>query len=322
MMTSHANLISTRDDTITPISFKEALLNPAAKGGGLYTFAKLPHLSLEQIAHFKELSYKQLCAEVFSILELNLAPELLSYALEGYDGFDDKTNPAPIVPVSGSNQVPIYCLELFHGQTRAFKDMALQPFGRLLSHFAKESKQEYLILVATSGDTGPATLQSFANQGCIRVICLYPRGGTSDVQRLQMTTQEASNLKVIGLKGDFDDAQSSLKSLLADKDFAQKLESKHLALSAANSVNIGRIVFQIIYHIWSYVSLLKQGKLALGEKLSIIVPSGNFGNILGAFFAKKMGLPLERLIVASNANNILSDFIQSGVYDISQRTLI
>lgn len=179
-----------------------------------------------------------------------------------------------------------------------------------------------MILAATSGDTGPATLQSFANKKYIKVVCLYPSGGTSDVQRLQMTTQDAKNCKVIGIKGDFDDAQSALKNLLANKHFIQNLKNLGISLSAANSVNIGRIVFQIVYHFWAYMSAVKNGNITFGEKLSIVVPSGNFGNILGAFFAKKMGLPLDRLVVASNENNILSDFINTGVYDISSRHLI
>lgn len=311
--------VSTRDDNKElSVTFEHAMLNPNAPQGGLYTFSKLPFISIEELQSFQTLSYKQLCEALFSHLKLNLNPHFLQEALQSYDSFDDPTNPAPLYALNKN----LFMLNLHSGPTRAFKDMALQPFGVLLSSFAKANKTPFMILAATSGDTGPATLQSFANKDYIKVVCLYPDGGTSDVQRLQMTTQESKNCKVIGIKGDFDDAQSALKNLLANKDFIHKLNNLGISLSAANSVNIGRIVFQIVYHFWAYLSAVKNGHITLGEKLSIIVPSGNFGNILGAFFAKKMGLPLHRLVVASNENNILSDFINTGVYDVSFRHLI
>lgn len=311
--------ISTRDDNKDlGVTFQHAMLNPNAPQGGLYTFSKLPLFSQEMLQSFQNLSYKQLCEKLFSSLNLNLNPNLLQEALQSYDNFDDPTNPAPLHTLSKN----LFMLNLHSGPTRAFKDMALQPFGVLLSSFAKTNKTPFMILAATSGDTGPATLQSFANKEYIKVVCLYPSGGTSDVQRLQMTTQESKNCKVIGIKGDFDDAQSALKNLLANKDFIHKLNNLGISLSAANSVNIGRIVFQIVYHFWAYISAVKNGSITFGEKLSIVVPSGNFGNILGAFFAKKMGLPIHKLVVASNVNNILSDFINTGVYDISFRHLI
>ncbi|TLD81673.1 threonine synthase [Helicobacter sp. MIT 05-5293] len=311
-------LVSTRSEDAVGVSFEEAILQPVAKEGGLYTFQSLPTLNKDDIARFERLSYSELCEDIFARLGLGLDTHILKEALQSYESFDDITNPAPVKKIDSD----LFILELFHGPTRAFKDMALQPFGKLLSSFAKQKHQDYLILTATSGDTGPAALESFAHKENIRVVCLYPQGGTSDVQRLQMTTQNAHNLKVLGIEGDFDDAQSALKSLLADSAFNDALAQRKIALSAANSVNIGRIVFQIIYHIWAYVSLIKTHSLSYGEKLSIIVPSGNFGNILGAFYAKKMGLPIGRLVVASNPNHILTDFITSGVYDITQRSLI
>ena len=311
--------VSTRDDNPAfAQSFKEAILNPLASQGGLYTFSNLPNLSAQDIASFVHLSYEELCIKLFEILNLGLPQALLQEALQCYTSFDNPTNPAPLQPLSDN----LFMLNLYSGPTRAFKDMALQPFGALLSAFAAQSNQTYMILAATSGDTGPATLQSFANKPYIKVVCLYPSGGTSDVQRLQMTTQEAKNCKVIGIQGNFDDAQNALKSLLAHTQFIESLHKRGIALSAANSVNIGRIVFQIVYHFWAYICLVKKAHIKQGEKISVVVPSGNFGNILGAFFAKKMGLPLEKLVVSSNANNILSDFIHSGVYDISSRTLL
>lgn len=311
--------ISTRNDDLSlGVSFKEALLNPAAPLGGLYTFNSLPSLSHNDIIALKNMSYEELCTNLFEILNLGLEQEVLAQSLQSYKSFDNPLNPAPITTINEN----LFMLNLFSGPTRAFKDMALQPFGALLSHFAKESKKTYLILVATSGDTGPATLYSFANKPYIKVVCLYPYGGTSEVQKLQMTTQDAANCKVIGIKGNFDDAQNAIKTLLNDTHFIGNLKSKGIALSASNSVNIGRIVFQMVYYFWAYIHLYKNDALKMGEKLSVIVPSGNFGNILGAFFAKKMGLPLGHLVVASNVNNILSDFISSGVYDISKRKLL
>lgn len=324
ILTGTARFISTRDDdpSLGGVGFIEAMLQPSAPQGGLYTFQSLPVLTLEDIQSFQNLSYRALCVEIFNRLGLGLEERLLQEVLQGYDGFDDALNPAPLRPLNNNGKNDMFMLELFHGQTRAFKDMALQPFAHLLSHFARKQNKTYLILVATSGDTGPATLQSFADQPNIKVVCLYPRGGTSDVQRLQMTTPSALNLKTIGLLGDFDEAQSMIKALLGNSDFISRLERESLSLSVANSVNIGRIVFQLIYHIWSYISLLKHSQIALGECISIIVPSGNFGNILGAFFAKKMGLPIDKLVVATNVNNVLSEFINTGVYDISHRKLI
>lgn len=319
MNTYDENLLySTRDDTAFGVSFQHALLHPNAQHNGLYTFTKLPHISLEDIENFTNLTYTKLCVDIFNRLKLGIHRSVLEEALLSYKNFDDSYNPAPLKVVNEN----LFMLNLFSGPTRAFKDMALQPFGRLFAHLATQDTRPYLILTATSGDTGPATLQSFANQPHIRVVCIYPYGGTSDVQRLQMTTHTAPNVKVIGIEGDFDGAQSALKKLIANVDFIKKLKEQGFALSAANSVNIGRIAFQIIYYFWAYVKLLKDGHITLGEKISVVVPSGNFGNILGAFFAKKMGLPLERLVSASNANNILSDFINTGVYDISKRNLI
>lgn len=313
------NLISTRDDNPTlGVDFQHAMLNPNAPRNGLYTFSSLPRLSPKEIEGFRTMSYEALCLALFNKLGLNIDERALKNALQSYQSFDDPTNPAPLRTL----QSRTFMLELFHGPTRAFKDMALQPFSRLFSHYAEQHKRHHLILTATSGDTGPATLQGFANAPYIRVACIYPSGGTSEVQRRQMCARDEANCKVFGIYGDFDDAQSTLKALLRDSEFIAQLEKRGIALSAANSVNIGRIIFQMVYYVWSYVRLLDSGAIERDEELSIIVPSGNFGNILGAFFAKQMGVRLGKLIVASNTNHILTDFIQSGVYDISHRRLI
>lgn len=302
-------LKQTRGSTqATQVSFQEAILNPSACFGGLFAPKTLPQLTPQQLEKLAALSYADLAKEIFGLLELDINPTLLQQALDLYQHFDHPTDPAPLVSIN-----PDLCVqELYHGPTRAFKDMALQPFGHILSTLARERKEHYLILVATSGDTGPATLHSFANKPNISVVCLYPSGGTSDVQRLQMTTADSKNLKVLGIEGDFDDAQSALKQLLNNEDFRAKLQSQNILLSAANSVNFGRIAFQIIYH--AYASLKF-------KHVDIIVPSGNFGNALGGFYAKLMGFPIRKIIIASNINNILTDFITTGVYDLKNRSL-
>ncbi|HIY44508.1 MAG TPA: threonine synthase [Candidatus Helicobacter avistercoris] len=294
------------------LTLKESILNPKSNFGGLHTLSSLP--TLPSLQALLPLSYIELTQEIFSLLHLQC--DELRVALKSYESFDDPNNPAPLHFFEDN----LYIQELYHGPSRAFKDMALQPLGALFESFVEE--EQYLILTATSGDTGPATLESFKNKKNINVVCLYPAQGTSDVQRLQMTTQSAKNLKVLPIIGDFDDAQAILKSLLSDEDFHSTLHSNHFRISAANSVNFGRIAFQIIYHIWGYLSLARMGAITLGEKVKIIIPSGNFGNALGAFYAKLMGIPFEKIIIASNPNNILTDFITTGVYDISTRHLL
>ena len=206
----------------------------------------------------------------------------------------------------------LYINELYHGPTRAFKDMALQPFGVLLSEFAKE--KNFLVLCATSGDTGPATLKALENAKNIKAACIYPFNGTSKIQALQMTSLRAKNLKSFAIDSDFDVAQKALKELLNDKDFKKTLESENLELTAANSINFARILFQIIYHYYACVKI--------GKKFDIIVPSGNFGDALGAYYAKKMGANIGKIKIASNANHILSDFFTKGEYDLRGRKLI
>ncbi len=300
------------------VEFSYAIMNPSASFGGLYVPESLPKIDLEFIKKLSDKNYKEVTLEVLNLFKIDIEKSVLEKAISLYDNFDDKNNPAPLVQIKDD----LFVNELYHGPTRAFKDMALQPFGHILSSVAQKQNQEYLILAATSGDTGPATLDAFANKSNIKVACMYPDGGTSDVQRLQMVTEQGENLKVIGIKGNFDDAQNALKTLLASETFKKELKLHNIKLSAANSVNFGRIIFQIIYHIWAYLSLLKQNHLNLGEKFYQIVPSGNFGNALGAYYAKKMGLPIEKILIASNINNILTDLITKGEYDLRQRELL
>ena len=300
------------------VPFSFAILNPSASFGGLYVPESLPKIDTAFLEKASQKSYKELTLDILKLFNIDIDEDVMQKAVSLYDNFDDPKEPTPLVQI----EEDLFVNELYHGPTRAFKDMALQPFGYILSNLAKKLNENYLILAATSGDTGPATLDTFANKPNINVVCLYPDGGTSDVQRLQMTTQQSPNLKVIGIHGNFDDAQNALKSLLASPSFKEALNTKNIKLSAANSVNFGRIIFQIIYHIYAYVAMLKQHKITLGKPFYTIIPSGNFGNALGAYYAKKMGLPIEKILIASNINNILTDLITTGVYDLRNRSLL
>lgn len=294
------------------VPFSAAILEPMSSFGGLYSPESLPDLGDDFLQTHLSSNYKQLAKAVLEAFAIDIDAAVIDEALALYDGFDDPQEPVPVVKVRDD----LYVSELYHGPTRAFKDMALQPFGIVLSAIAQQRQEEYLILAATSGDTGPAALETFKNRDNVRVACLYPEGGTSDVQRLQMVTEDAENLKVIGIKGDFDDAQRALKTLLSSDAFKAQLQEKDIALSAANSVNFGRIIFQIIYHIYSYLSLVRQQAITLGEKIYLNVPSGNFGNALGGYYAMKMGLPVEKILISSNMNNVLTHWINEGCYDL------
>lgn len=300
------------------VTFSEAILSPLCSFGGIYSPESLPDLGDDFLNDHIDSNYKTLAKSILLAFEIDIDSDVIDKALSLYDAFDDPDNPVPVVKV----EEDLYVSELYHGPTRAFKDMALQPFGVILSDLAVKRNENYLVLAATSGDTGPAALETFKNKANVKVSCLYPDGGTSDVQRLQMVTEKAANLKVIGIHGDFDDAQSALKMLLASDKFKSKLKEKHTYLSAANSVNFGRIIFQIIYHIYSYLELVRQNAISLGEEVYLNVPSGNFGNALGGYYARKMGLPVKKILIASNRNNVLTDFINEGTYDLRDRSVI
>ncbi|MDO9281338.1 MAG: threonine synthase [Methylotenera sp.] len=309
------NFIQTRGcDKNRPqsVTFSEAILNPIASFGGLYVPESLPELGEEFLVKHLNSSYKELASDMLERFEIDIDKSVIDEALKLYDKFDTPSNPVPVVKVKEN----LYVSELYHGPTRAFKDMALQPFGVVLSSIAQKRGEHYLILAATSGDTGPAALETFKNRANVQVACLYPDGGTSDVQRLQMVTEDGRNLKVIGINGVFDDAQNALKRLLASDEFKSTLKEKNILLSAANSVNFGRIIFQIIYHIHSYLELVRQKAITMGEKVYLNVPSGNFGNALGAYYAWKMGLPVLKIIISSNENNVLTRLIKTGKYDL------
>jgi threonine synthase len=315
------NFIETRgNDGSRPssVTFSQAILSPLSSFGGIYVPESLPELGESFLHAHIGSDYKTLARAVLAAFELDVEQAVIDRALDLYDGFDDPAHPVPVVQVRDD----LFVAELYHGPTRAFKDMALQPFGVILSSLAQARGEHYLILAATSGDTGPATLETFKDRANVKVACLYPDGGTSDVQRLQMVTEDAANLKVIGIHGNFDDAQSALKTLLSSDSFQARLRERHTHLSAANSVNFGRIIFQQIYHIHSYLELVRQDAIAIGDRVYLNVPSGNFGNALGGYYAMKMGLPVEKILISSNSNNVLTELIRTGVYDLRDRKVI
>ena len=291
-------LVRTRNSKIE-VDFKEAVLNPSTDDKSLYAPKELPKLNIKDL---KNLSYRDFALKFIQSFDFDVDDEIFKKALNSYDSFDDKTCPIHLFELSDK----IYINELYHGPTRAFKDIALQPFGVLLDELSED--KNFLILCATSGDTGPATLKAFENKDNIKVVCIYPHLGTSEIQALQMNTMQAKNLKVMPISGDFDSAQSIVKELLNDRDFLKELSSCDYNLSVANSVNFARILFQSIYH---YYATLK-----FDEDIDIIVPSGNFGNALAAYYAKKMGAKIDKIKIASNSNNILSDFFRKGEYDL------
>ncbi|QKI89187.1 threonine synthase [Thiomicrorhabdus xiamenensis] len=315
------NFIETRgNDGQKPssITFSQAILSPMSSFGGIYSPESLPSFDQKFLLEHVDSGYKKLAKDILNSFEVDIDESVIDAALALYDEFDDPSNPVPVVKVYDD----LYVSELYHGPTRAFKDMALQPFGKVLSAVAQERDEKYLILAATSGDTGPAALETFKNRDNVQVACLYPDGGTSDVQRLQMVTEDAENLKVIGIHGDFDDAQSALKTLLVSDKFKDALQAHNISLSAANSVNFGRIIFQTIYHVYSYLELVRQGAIEMGDQVYLNVPSGNFGNALGGYYAMKMGLPVKQIHIASNQNNILTQFITTGEYDLRESKVI
>lgn len=299
------------------VTFGAAMLSPSASYGGLYSPKHIPTIDADFLLYAKDLSYKELAKEIFRIFDFDIESEVLDRALARYDSFDSADS-APLSKIEDD----LFVCELYHGPTRAFKDMALQPFGSIFSDLADKHAQKYLVMTATSGDTGPAALKTLQGAKNVKVVCLYPDGGTSDIQKYQMLSLDGENLKVVAIDGSFDDAQSALKNLLASAEFKAKLEEKNYKVSAANSVNFGRIAFQTVYHFYAYLQLLKKGEIGIGEQIDIIVPSGNFGNALGGYYAKRMGLPIDRIKIASNANNVLTELIENGTYDLTNKELV
>lgn len=301
------------------VTASQAILKGLADDGGLFMPDRIPALDKS----FKELSgmsYQEVAYEVMKLFLTDFTEEELKTCIaRAYDDKFDTEEIAPLVKADGA-----YYLELFHGSTIAFKDMALSILPHLMMTAAKKNHADktIVILTATSGDTGKAAMAGFADVEGSRIIVFYPKNGVSRVQELQMLTQKGDNTDVVGISGNFDDAQSGVKKIFGDKEFAKELAERGYQLSSANSINIGRLVPQIVYYVYAYVKLLENGEIGDGERINITVPTGNFGNILAAYFAKQMGLPVNRLICASNDNKVLYDFFQNGTYDRNREFIL
>ena len=290
----------------------QAILKGLADDGGLFVPEMIPTLDVS-IDKLAKMSYQEVAYEVMKLYLTDFTKEELQHCINSaYDSKFDTDVIAPLVSADGA-----YFLELFHGKTIAFKDMALSILPYLMTTSAKKNgvKDEIVILTATSGDTGKAALAGFADVPGTRIIVFYPKNGVSRIQEKQMVTQKGDNTYVVGIHGNFDDAQTGVKNIFADKELAKEMKEKGFCFSSANSINIGRLVPQICYYVYAYAKLVSEEKIKAGDAINIVVPTGNFGNILAAFYAKNMGLPFDKLICASNDNKVLYDFFQNGVYD-------
>ncbi len=302
--------ISTRNKN-NSVSSSEAIIKGISEEGGLFVPERIPKINrIDSLMNmgYRELSY-EIMKEFFSDLDKNSLVNSINKA------YDEKFSRKEIVPLVEAGE--LHYLELFHGPTFAFKDIALSILPYLLKESIKNTgeNKEIVILTATSGDTGKAALENFANVSGIKIIVFFPEDGVSSIQKRQMITQEGSNTFVVSINGDFDDAQSGVKEIMNDSGFIDILDAYNYKLSSANSINIGRLVPQIVYYFYSYFKLLKENKIKNNEKVNFVVPTGNFGNILAGYYAKEMGLPVNKLICASNENNILTNFINTGTYD-------
>lgn len=289
-----------------------AILKGLSEDGGLFVPDQIPALDVP-VEKLAEMSYQEIAYEVMSRMLTDFTKEELTYCIEhAYDSKFDTEEIAPLAKADGA-----YFLELFHGSTIAFKDMALSILPYLLTTAAKKNgvENEIVILTATSGDTGKAAMAGFADVPGTKIIVFYPKDGVSAIQEKQMVTQKGDNTYVVAIKGNFDDAQTGVKKMFNDEAMKKELHEHGYQFSSANSINIGRLVPQIVYYVYAYVKLYKNGEIAKDEQINVVVPTGNFGNILAAFYAKNMGLPIDKLICASNDNKVLYDFFTTGAYD-------
>ncbi len=292
-----------------------AILKGIANDGGLYVPASFPMFSQQDFSDMIDMEYYERAAHILAkYLTDYTHEELLDYCKKAYDRFDGE--PAPVVAVGDGT----YILELWHGPTLAFKDMALTLLPHLMTAARRkeEKKNKTLILVATSGDTGKAALEGFSDVEGTEIICFYPSQGVSDMQKLQMQTTVGKNVHVVAIEGNFDDAQTAVKTVFADSDAVDRLEAMGYTMSSANSINWGRLAPQIVYYVSAYLDMVSSEEIQQGDKVNFVVPTGNFGNILAGYYAKKMGVPINKLIVASNKNNILTDFFTEGRYDVNR----
>lgn len=302
---------STRDAEKT-VTASQAILKGLADDGGLFVPVSIPKLPVS-LGELKEMTYQEIAYIVMKEFLTDFTEEeLKSCIAKAYDSKFDTEEIAPLAKVEDA-----YYLELFHGATIAFKDMALSILPHLLTTSAKKNqvKNEIVILTATSGDTGKAALAGFADVEGTKIIVFYPKNGVSRVQELQMVTQKGDNTSVVAIHGNFDNAQSGVKAMFENKELEKELNEAGYQFSSANSINIGRLVPQVVYYVYAYAKLLQNEEIAEDEEINVVVPTGNFGNILAAYYAKNMGIPIAKLICASNENKVLYDFFQTGTYD-------
>ena len=306
--------LSTRDKTLrfTPA---QAIAQGLSRDGGLFVPETIPQLPAGAMDKLKDMTYQQRAAYVMGLyLDGFTQEELGGFAERAYG--PDKFDTSAVAPLRKVDDAT-YCLELWHGPTCAFKDMALQMLPHLLSASLVKNEEErtVCILVATSGDTGKGALEGFKDVPHTRIMVFYPKDGVSEIQELQMRTQEGDNVGVCAVVGNFDDAQTGVKKLFSDEKLRETLNERGYFFSSANSINWGRVLPQVVYYVSSYADLLKAGAIQEGDSINICVPTGNFGNILAAYYAKRMGVPVNKLICASNSNNVLTDFLRTGAYD-------
>lgn len=301
------------------VTASEAILKGLADDGGLFVPEYIPKLDVT-MDELKSMSYQETAYAVMKQFLTDFTEEELKHCINSaYDSKFDTEVIAPLVKVGDT-----YHLELFHGATIAFKDMALSILPHLLTTAAKKNDvtKEIVILTATSGDTGKAALAGFADVPGTKIIVFYPKGGVSRIQELQMVTQKGDNTSVVAIHGNFDNAQSGVKAMFEDKELEKELSEAGYQFSSANSINIGRLVPQVVYYVYAYAKLLENEEIASGEEINVTVPTGNFGNILAAYYAKQMGIPIAKLICASNENKVLFDFFQTGVYDRNREFIL
>lgn len=309
---------STRNSNLK-VTASEAILKGLAPDGGLFVPSELPKLDVT-MSDLKGKTYQEIAYLVMKQFLTDFTEEELKNCIDkAYDSKFDTEEIAPLVKVDDT-----YYMELFHGATIAFKDMALSILPHLMTTSAKKNdvKNEIVILTATSGDTGKAALAGFADVEGTRIIVFYPKNGVSKVQELQMVTQRGENVNVVAIHGNFDNAQSGVKAMFEDTELAEELAKKGYQFSSANSINIGRLVPQVVYYVNAYAKLLENEEIEDGEKINVVVPTGNFGNILAAYYAKQMGVPIDKLVCASNDNKVLFDFFQTGDYDRNREFIL
>ncbi len=305
---------STRDSSVK-ITSAEAIVNGISADGGLYVPSEIPSISMDEIVKLGEMSYKERAAYIFAKYLTDFTDAEIRYCTD--NAYNDKKFATENISELAHLFDGTYILELWHGPTCAFKDMALQILPYLLTTSAKKINisKKIVILVATSGDTGKAALEGFADVPGTQIMVFYPEDGVSPMQKRQMTTQSGENVAVCAVEGNFDDCQNGVKAIFTDEKIKAELDAKGMMFSSANSINWGRLAPQIIYYISAYSSLVKDGEIKAGDKVNIVVPTGNFGNILAAYYAKHMGVPVNKLVCASNSNKVLTDFIKTGIYD-------